>query len=64
MHEEFNQAKKFIQQTWSKSLVFFLALMIGIMSGMLITEGRVISDCKYMNNFRIGEQSYTCQRKI
>jgi hypothetical protein len=64
MQEELNQFKKWAVQTWAKSLVFFLALMIGILAGNMMTEGRIINDCKYMSNFRIGEQSYVCQRKI
>lgn len=64
MQEEFDQVKKWIDRTWAKSLVFFLALVIGVITGTFMTEGRIINDCKYMSNFRIGEQSYTCQRRI
>ena len=64
MQEELNQFKKWAVQTWAKSLVFFLALMIGMLAGNMLTEGRIINDFKYIRNLRIGEQSDICLRKI
>lgn len=58
------QAKDWIVRHWAKSLGPILALIIGILIGVLMVESRIIEDCKYMKNFRFGNQAFNCTRTI
>ncbi len=49
---------------WSKSFFAVVALLIGIAAGESIVEWRIISDCKYLNAFRIDNLAYSCNRKV
>lgn len=61
---ELKKAKETINKIWAKSMATIIALILGIMAGLLIKESEIIDDCKYTNNFRIGSQSFTCQRRM
>lgn len=37
-----------------------ICLVISFLIGMAIQEKMIVDDCKYMNNFRDGAQSYKC----
>lgn len=41
-------------------LLFFVGLLIGIVN----TESRIASDCKFANAFRVDIQAFSCQRKL
>ena len=49
---------------WAASFGIVVALILGILIGILMTESKIINDCKYISNFRIGDSGYTCARKI
>lgn len=49
---------------WAGSLAVIIAFLLGLGAGILTTEGRIINDCKYINNFRVDSQGYQCIRKI
>lgn len=49
---------------WAASLGIVIALILGIAIGILIVESKIINDCKFLSAFRIGDQGYTCQRRI
>ena len=54
---------KKMRTMWAASLGVVLALIAGVLIGMLAVEGRIINDCKYIGNFRIGDQGYACSRR-
>ncbi len=64
MHEEITALKKWVRRHWAKAMAPIFALVIGVMAGMLVTEGRILDDCKYSSSFRIGTQSFNCGRRI
>jgi len=49
---------------WAASLGIVVALILGIIIGILVVESKIINDCKFLNAFRIGDQGYNCQRRI
>lgn len=53
-----------INRVWAKSLVAALMFFFGMVIGEDKAESRITSDCKYSNVFRVGVQSFNCQRKI
>ena len=58
------QVKNWIKKYWARSLVPIAAFVVGILIGMLVVESRIIEDCKYMRNFRFGNQAFNCGRTI
>ena len=67
MSNELISVKDFILKFkgwWAASLGIVVALIVGIVIGVFIVEGKIINDCKFLNAFRIGDQGYTCQRRI
>ena len=67
MNNELISIKDFILKFkgwWAASLGMVVALVLGVIIGILSVESKIINDCKYINNFRIGDQGYSCQRKI
>lgn len=61
---DIKKIKSVSQKVWTKSMGIIIALLIGIGSGLLMKEGTIIEDCKYSGSFRVGTQSFSCQRKI
>ena len=61
---ELREIKEWALSLWSRSLGFFIALVLGFLLGFLIKGDQVVDDCKYMKNFRIGNQSFGCERRI
>ena len=53
-----------INAVWAKSFIAVTLFVIGIWIGGVMTEGRIVSDCKFAGAFRADIQSFTCQRKI
>jgi len=67
MTNELIQVKDWVKKMrtmWAASLGVILALIAGVLIGILAVEARIINDCKYIGNFRIGDQGYTCARRI
>lgn len=64
MHEEIAAVKKWIRRHWARSLAPVFALVVGMVAGNYLTEGRILDDCKYSSSFRIGSQSFNCGRRI
>jgi hypothetical protein len=48
---------------WAASFGIVVALILGILIGILMTEGKIINDCKFISSFRIGDQGYNCIRR-
>lgn len=55
---------EWIQATWAKSLVAVVLFFIGLWIGIVQTEGRIASDCKFAGAFRVDIQAFICQRKL
>ena len=52
------------QATWAKSLVAVVLFFLGLWIGIVQTEGRIASDCKFAGAFRVDIQAFICQRKL
>lgn len=64
MHAEINLLKRLVKRYWARALAPVFALVVGMAIGNLLTEGRILDDCKYNTSFRIGTQSFNCGRRI
>lgn len=53
-----------VQATWAKSLVAVVLFFLGLWIGIVQTEGRIASDCKFAGAFRVDIQAFICQRKL
>ena len=53
-----------INAWWSRSMITILFFLIGCVIGNVQTEGRIASDCKFANAFRVDIQAFSCQRKL
>jgi len=60
----FNKAWAVINAWWAKSMVAILLFFVGLLIGMVNTESRIASDCKFANAFRVDIQAFSCQRKL
>jgi len=49
---------------WAKSFGVILAILIGYFAGLVLARGEILDDCKINSVFRIGDQSFTCMRKM
>lgn len=57
-------AWSWINRVWAKSLVAVVLFVIGLWIGVVQTESRIASDCKFAGAFRVDIQAFTCQRKL
>lgn len=53
-----------INAIWAKSLIGLGLFFIGLWIGVVQTESRIASDCKFANSFRVDIQAFACQRKL
>ncbi len=60
----FNKVWAWINAWWARSMVAILLFFVGLLIGMVNTESRIASDCKFSNAFRVDIQAFTCQRKL
>jgi hypothetical protein len=49
---------------WARAFWPLLFLLIGLGLGENITEKRIVDDCRFSSNFRVGHQAFTCQRRL
>jgi hypothetical protein len=61
---QFNKVWTVINAWWAKSMVAILLFFLGLLIGMVNTESRIASDCKFANAFRVDIQAFSCQRKL
>lgn len=61
---EWVKIKKFIKDVWSNSMGVVIALLLGVLLGIVYKQGDIIDDCKYAGSFRVHSQAFNCQRKI
>lgn len=53
-----------INRVWAKSLVAVVLFVLGLWIGVVNTESRIASDCKFAGAFRVDIQAFACQRKL
>ena len=53
-----------INDWWAKSMIAVLLFAIGMWIGVVNTESRIASDCKFAGAFRVEIQAFICQRKL
>lgn len=61
---EWHKIKKWLREVWSGAMGIVLALILGIVLGIVYKQGDIIDDCKYAGSFRVHTQAFNCQRKI
>ena len=61
---QFNKVWATVNAWWAKTMVAILLFFIGLLIGMVNTESRIASDCKFANAFRVDIQAFSCQRKL
>jgi NAD/NADP transhydrogenase beta subunit len=61
---EYKRIKETGKRIWTASFWPILALLLGVLIGVLGTTGSIINDCKYAGAFRVDSQAFSCQRKI
>lgn len=64
MEAEIKFIKSWANKIWSRSMMPAVCLLLGVGAGALNVEWRILDDCKYSNGFRVGNQSFTCTRKM
>jgi len=52
---------RFAKEWWARSLAIIVLSVLSFGSGQMMSESRIMDDCKIMGNFRVGIQSFTCQ---
>lgn len=62
--QEYKRIKEACKRIWAASFWPLLALLLGVLAGVLIATGNIINDCKYAGAFRVDSQAFSCQRKI
>lgn len=60
----FSKVWSVINAWWAKSMIAVLLFFIGLLIGMVNTESRIASDCKFAGAFRVDIQAFNCQRKL
>lgn len=61
---EWKRFKAWCKSAWAESLGVVIALIIGLVLGIVYKQGDIIDDCKYAGSFRVHSQAFNCQRKI
>jgi hypothetical protein len=41
-----------------------VALVLGLLLGVVYKQGDIVEDCRYAGSFRVHSQAFTCVRKI
>lgn len=59
---DYPKLKAWMLSAWGKYIGYVLCLGLGVAIGMVIVEGRITDDCRYLKNFRFGSQVFNCGR--
>jgi hypothetical protein len=60
----FNKVWAVVNAWWARSMVAVLLFFLGLLIGIVNTESRIASDCKFAGAFRVDIQAFMCQRKL
>ena len=61
---EWQKIVKAVRGAWANMMGAIIALVIGVLLGIVYKSGDIIDDCKYSGSFRVHSQAFNCQRKI
>ena len=61
---ELDKLVAFFRRVWAGSMGIVIALVLGLLLGIVYKSGDIIDDCKYSGSFRVHSQAFNCQRKI
>ncbi len=61
---QFNTVWAVVNAWWARSMVAVLLFFLGLLIGIVNTESRIASDCKFAGAFRVDIQAFMCQRKL
>lgn len=66
MLDEFHIREKLqrLQEIWANSFWPVLALLCGLLVGLLVGRAAIVDDCRFAGAFRVDSQAFTCQRKL
>lgn len=62
--DELKRIGAWLKRVWAGSMGVVVALVLGIILGVVYKQGDIIDDCKYAGSFRVHSQAFNCQRKI
>lgn len=62
--EEWKRFVSFVRRLWANSMGTVVALIVGVLLGIVYKQGDIIEDCRYAGSFRVGTQAFNCQRKM
>lgn len=61
---EWQKIVRAVRGAWTNMMGAIIALVVGILLGIVYKAGDIIDDCKYSGSFRVHSQAFNCQRKI
>lgn len=61
---EWQKIVRAVRGAWTNMMGAIIALVVGILLGIVYKSGDIIDDCKYSGSFRVHSQAFNCQRKI
>jgi high-affinity Fe2+/Pb2+ permease len=61
---EWKKFKAWCRAVWAESLGVVIALVLGILIGVLYRQTDITEDCRYSGSFRVGTQAFNCQRRM
>lgn len=62
--DELKRFGAWIKKLWSGSMGVVVALVLGVLLGVVYKQGDIVEDCRYAGSFRVHSQAFTCVRKI
>ena len=62
--DELKRFAAWVRKVWAGSMGVVIALVLGVLIGIVYKQGDIIEDCKYSGAFRVHTQAFTCVRKI
>jgi hypothetical protein len=62
--DEIKRIGAWLRKVWASSMGVVVAMVLGIILGVVYKQGDIIDDCKYAGSFRVHSQAFNCQRKI
>ena len=61
---EWRKFVAWLKSTWAESLGAVIALIVGLLLGVMVKQNDIVDDCRYAGSFRAGTQAFNCQRKM
>jgi hypothetical protein len=64
LSDEWKAFTSFLRKTWANAMGVMVALILGILLGIVYKQSDIVEDCRYAGSFRVGTQAFNCQRKM